>query len=132
MVNRSAVQSAPGGSKVRVTLVSYQDHIAEPTQNALEPNVLGITLRIQNLGNRPVKARAPTYYSVLRLVDTAGADTVAHAKGPCGGKFYNAALHLAPHGSAQGCIPYAYGNSRPVTFGFGFGLQNFDWRVGSG
>jgi hypothetical protein len=129
-VNRSVVQSGPGGSKVKVTLVSYQDQIPEPTHDPLTPKVFGITLRLQNLGSRTVNANRPTYYSVLLLESTIGADEVPHATGPCGGTFYTSRIHLAPHGSAQGCIPYAYGNSRPATFRFGFGLRATSWPVG--
>jgi hypothetical protein len=91
-----------------------------------------VTLRLQNLGARAITAQAPSYYSILRLEDTAGASTVPHASGPCSGSFYSSPIHLAPHGSEQGCMPYAYGDSRPVTFGFGFGLRATRWKVGSG
>jgi hypothetical protein len=131
-VNKSVVQAAPGGAKVKVTLVSYQPNVSEPTNDALAPKVFAVTLRLQNLSGKPVRAHPPTYYSVLRLADTAGAGTVAHAKGPCAGSFYHSPIRLSPHGAAQGCIPYAYDGSRPVNFGFGFGLRTTDWRVTSG
>jgi hypothetical protein len=129
-VNKSVVQSGPGGSKVKVTFVSYQDRIAEPTHNPLTPKVFGITLRLQNLGSRPVNANRPIYYAVLRLESTVGAYEVQHATGRCGGRFYTSRIHLAPHASVQGCIPYAYGNAKPVTFGFGLGSKTAYWRVG--
>ena len=94
--------------------------------------MFAVTLRLQNLSAKSVRAHPPTYYSVLRLANTTGAGTVAHATGPCSGAFYQARINLAPHGAAQGCIPYAYGNSRPVTFGFGFGLRTANWRVTMG
>ena len=130
-VNKSVVQPGPGGSKVKVTLVSYQDKIAESTHETLAPNAFGITLRFQNLGNRTINANRPTYYAVLRMENTAGADEIPHATGPCGGTFYNSRIHLAPHASVEGCIPYAYGESKPVTFGFGLGSGITNWPVGS-
>ena len=126
------VQSAPGGAKVRVTLVSYQPGVSEPTNDALTPRVFAITLRLQNLSSKSVMAHPPTYYSVLRLANTTGASTVAHAKGPCGGAFYATRINLAGHRTAQGCIPYAYGSSRPVAFVFGFGPKTAAWRVTPG
>jgi hypothetical protein len=131
-VNKSVVQSAPGGAKVKVTLVSYQAGVSEATNDALAPKLFAINLRLQNLSSKSVKAHPPSYYSVLRLANTAGASTVAHAKGPCSGAFYRSRISLAPHGAAQGCIPYAYGSSRPVMFGFGFALKTANWRVTSG
>lgn len=131
-VNKSVVQPAPGGTRVKVTLVSYQAEVAESTGNALTPKVFGITLRLANQSAKALSARAPTYYAVLGLADTAGAYTVSDAKGPCSGSFYSRPLHLAPRGVAQGCIPYAYGDSRPVSFGFGFGFHPTTWQLGSG
>lgn len=128
-VNKSVVQSAPGGSKVKVTLVSYEPQVPESSHDALAPKVFGINLKFQNLGSHPVKANSPTYYSVLRLANTAGSTTVAHARGPCEGQFDSAPLHLAAHGSTRGCIPYSWGNSQPVEFGFGFSSKLFIWHV---
>ncbi len=88
-VNKSVVQSAPGATRVRVTLVSYQPDVAESTGNALTPKVFGITLRLSNLSAKALSAHAPTYYAVLHLADTFGANTVANAKGPCSGSFYS-------------------------------------------
>lgn len=119
-VDKSVVQPAPGGSRVKVTFVSYDPDVSEATNNALTPKVLGVTLRLQNLGEKPVNANAPTFYSVLYLANTGGANTVQDAGGPCGGSFYTSPLHVAPHASAQGCIPYEYGAVAPVGFGFGF------------
>lgn len=132
VVNKSVVQSAPGGTRVKVTLVSDQPEVAESTGNVLTAKVFGITLRLANLSAKALSAHAPTYYAVLGLADTAGAYTVTDAKGPCSGSFYSRRIHLAPRGVAQGCIPYAYGNSRPVSFGFGFGFHPTTWRLGSG
>jgi hypothetical protein len=131
-VNKSVVQSAPGATRVRVTLVAYQPDVAESSGNALTPKVFGITLRLTNLSAKALSAHAPTYYAVLGLADTAGAYTVTDAKGPCSGSFYSRRLHLAPRGVAQGCIPYAYGDSRPVSFGFGFSVRPTTWQLGSG
>jgi hypothetical protein len=128
-VNKSVVQPAPGGSKVKITLISYDPKVAEKTGDALAPKVLGVTLRLQNLGPKAVNAHAPTYYSVLHLANTTGASTVPGASGPCGGSFYRSPIRLAPHGSSQGCIPYQYGSSPPVSFGFGFGLKTANWSV---
>lgn len=119
-MDESVVQAAPGGSQVKVTFVSYDPSVAEVTNDAAVPKVFGVTLRLQNLGERPVNANAPTFYSVLLLANTGGANWVQNASGPCGGSFYASRVHLAPHASAQGCIPFEYGAVVPVSFGFGF------------
>ena len=128
-LDKSVVQSAPGGGRVKVTLVSYEQDVSEASNDALAPKVFGITLRLQNLGGSAVKAKSPTWYSVLHLADTAGATTVQGASGPCAGDFYRSPIRLAPHGSSEGCIPYAYGSSLPVSFGFGFGANTASWPV---
>ena len=108
-VNKSVVQSAPGGSKVKVTLVSYEPQVPESSHDALAPKVFGINLKFQNLGSHPVKANSPTYYSVLRLANTAGSTTVAHARGPCEGQFDSAPLHPRRRRSTRGMHPVLVG-----------------------
>ena len=123
-VNKSVVQSAPGGSKVKVTLVSYEPQVPESSHDALAPEGLWHQPEVPEPRKPPVKANSPTYYSVLRLANTAGSTTVAHARGPCEGQFDSAPLHLAAHGSTRGCIPYSWGNSQPVNSASGSALSS--------
>ena len=131
-VHRSVVLTGPARTKVRVTLVSYVPREPEPSGDALAPHVFGVNLSLTNLSSTPVRAHAPDYYVVLTLVNTTGAETVSHASGPCGGSFYDTPIQLPPHRSAQGCIPFRYSdgpNTRPVSFGFGFGIKLTRWPV---
>ena len=127
-VGRSFVQKAPGGGRVRVTLVKYEHSVAEPSGNSSFPHVVGIVLRIQNLGATTIKAKRPTYYAVLHLQSTAGADLVPKATGPCGGSFYRSPMSIPPHGSVEGCIPYRV-NDAPTDFGFGLEGRNSVWKL---
>jgi hypothetical protein len=122
------VLPAPGGAKVRVTLVSYVPQVAEPSGNYVERRVFGLNIRLTNLGDTTVIARRPTYYAVLILNNALGASTVPHAKGPCGGSFYRTPIRLRPHSTSQGCIPYRY-HAPPVRFAFGFGSHSVRWPV---
>src|SRR5690349_19882683 len=84
-VGTSAVQPAPKGTMAKVTLVSYQPQVHESSGDILAPGVFGVNLKVANVGNKTLSAKSPNYYSVLHLSNTAGALTVAHASGPCGG-----------------------------------------------
>jgi Domain of unknown function (DUF4333) len=127
-VGKSFVQAAPGGGRARVTLVRYEHSVAEPSGSAILRNVVGIVLRIENVGQTTIKAKRPPYYAVLHAPSGAGTDPVPKATGPCGGAFYRKPLVLAPGKSAEGCIPYAVGPP-PVDFEFGFGSQEARWRL---
>jgi hypothetical protein len=127
-VGKVAVQSGPGGTKVRIGLVRYLHSVDEPSGSSILHNVVGIVLRIDNLSGKQLRAKNPPYYAVLHEPSTAGADVVPNAKGPCGGAFYRKPLRIAPGHSAQGCIPYAVGPP-PVDFRFGFGVRSETWRL---
>jgi hypothetical protein len=131
-IGASVVQSAPGGSNVRVTLVRFTPSVAQPAPSP-STHVAGVTLRFTNLGNAEVRARRPTYYSVLRVEPAGfGADEVPHATGPCGGRFYRSPLRLKPGATVTGCIPYALAKlevGSTLEFGFGFGTKNAVWAL---
>jgi hypothetical protein len=128
-VGRAYTQTAPGGGRVRVTLVRYEHSVAEPSGSAILKRVVGIVLRIENVGHTTVRGKRPTYYSVLHLPSTAGASVVPTGAGaPCGGSFYRSPIELAPGKSAEGCIPYRVGDP-PVDFAFGIGDANATWKL---
>ncbi|SRR6266480_4292928 len=132
-IGSSVVQSAPGGSKVRVTLVRFTRFVAEPAPPPFT-RVAGVTLRFTNLGSADVRARRPIYYSVLRVEPASfGYDEVPHASGPCGGRFYRSPLRLKPGETVTGCIPYEVGKlevGSTLEFAFGFGTKSTIWAVG--
>jgi hypothetical protein len=127
-VGRSFVQRAPGGGRVKVTLVRYEHSVDQPSGNSILRNVVGIVLRLENVGDTTVRTKRPPYYAVLHEPSGAGADPVPNAKAPCGGDFYRKPLVLAPGRSAEGCIPYAVGPA-PVDFRFGFGGDLSTWKL---
>jgi hypothetical protein len=127
-VRKVVVQDGPGGTKVRVGLVKYLHSVHQPSGNSILRNVVGIVLRIDNVGRKPLRAKRPPYYAVLHEPSGAGADVVPGAEAPCGGKFYRSPLRLRVGQSAQGCIPYAVGPP-PVDFRFGFGAKSDTWRL---
>jgi hypothetical protein len=65
-VGSSVVQSAPGGGKVRVTVVAFQPRVAEQSGSLVAKRVFGVVLRLENVGTRPVSAKRPTYYALVR------------------------------------------------------------------
>ncbi|MFL5781675.1 MAG: DUF4333 domain-containing protein [Thermoleophilaceae bacterium] len=128
-VGKSFEQAAPGGGRVRVTLVRYEHSVAMPSGSAILKNVVGIVLRIENVGDTTVRSKRPTYYAVLHEPSGAGTDPVSKGSPACGGNgFYRKPLVLEPGQRDEGCIPYAVG-PLPVDFEFGFGDQNARWRL---
>src|SRR3954468_5076279 len=128
-VGRSFEQAAPGGGRVRVTLIRYEHSVAMPSGSAILKNVVGIVLRIENVGDTTVRSKRPTYYAVVHEPSGAGTDPVAKGSPACGGNgFYRKPLVLEPGQKDEGCIPYPVGPP-PVDFRFGFGNENATWRL---
>jgi hypothetical protein len=87
---------APGGARLRVTVVGYQPNVAPVSDDAMA-HVATLTLRIVNASTKPFSGDSPSAMSILHNSDTAGDDSqdaTINGSQPCQSSFWDKKLGL--------------------------------------
>jgi Domain of unknown function (DUF4333) len=127
-VGQAKLVSAPGGIKLKATLLSFVANVKEPSPN-INAHIAGVWLRITNLGHSTYRDHEPSYLSIAHDAATAGLDMPPNETGSCGGSFYQTPLRIPPRVSVQGCIPLEVFANPVVDFVITLGGHTLVWKL---